>query len=91
MMIGRTNGTAAWMVLVLIAFLSQSCAHQNIEGTKIEDSVDLCTFLLEEMKVACVPGVGFGSDANIRLSYATSMESIEKGLDRIGEGLKRLA
>ncbi len=59
-------------------------------GKAIEGSVAMCTYLLEEAKVACVPGAGFGTDENIRLSYATSMENIEKALDRIEEGLSRL-
>ncbi|HID95885.1 MAG TPA: pyridoxal phosphate-dependent aminotransferase [Candidatus Latescibacteria bacterium] len=60
------------------------------KGKRIEDSVDFCEFLLDEMKVACVPGAGFGMDTNIRLSYATSLENIEKAMDRIEEGLKKL-
>lgn len=59
-------------------------------GKVIGGSVDLCTFLLEEMKVACVPGAGFGMDAHIRLSYATSMEHIERAMDRMEEGLEKL-
>jgi aspartate aminotransferase len=46
-------------------------------------SAPFCEKLLNEQKVACVPGVAFGSDAYIRLSYACSMENITKGLDRI--------
>jgi aspartate aminotransferase len=46
-------------------------------------SNDFCAKLLDEQKVACVPGIAFGSDAHIRLSYACSMENITKGLDRI--------
>lgn len=40
--------------------------------------------LLEEALVAVIPGSGFGSDDNIRLSYATSLEQLEKAVDRIG-------
>ncbi len=47
------------------------------------NSVALCTRLLEEAKVALVPGAGFGWDNYVRLSFATSMENIKKGLDRI--------
>ncbi len=47
------------------------------------DSMTFCTRLLEEAYVATVPGVAFGSDANIRLSYATDTETIEKGVDRL--------
>ena len=42
-----------------------------------------CDKLLDAQKVACVPGIAFGSDAYMRLSYACSMENITKGLDRI--------
>ena len=54
------------------------------------DSVSFCERLLNEAKVAAVPGAGFGSDANIRLSYAISLEQIEKGLDRIEQFVKKL-
>jgi len=46
-------------------------------------STSFCTKLLDEQKVAAVPGIAFGSDAHMRLSYACSMENIQKGLDRI--------
>ena len=46
-------------------------------------SAAFCDKLLDQQKVACVPGVAFGSDAHMRLSYACSMENITKGLDRI--------
>jgi aspartate aminotransferase len=46
-------------------------------------STAFSTKLLDEQKVAVVPGVAFGSDAHVRLSYACSMENIQKGLDRI--------
>lgn len=53
-------------------------------------SVTFCKRLLDEAKVAAVPGAGFGSDANVRLSYATSMQQIEKGLDRLEQFVKKL-
>ncbi len=46
-------------------------------------SENFCGKLLEEQKVAAVPGMAFGSDAHIRLSYASSMDNITKGLDRL--------
>ena len=49
----------------------------------IKNSLDFCEALLEEEKVAAVPGKAFGKDWFIRLSYATSMENIKKGLERI--------
>ena len=46
-------------------------------------STEFCARLLEEEKVAAVPGIAFGADDYIRISYATSMANIEKGLDRL--------
>ena len=54
----------------------------------VKDSVEFCQKLLKEAKVACVPGIGFGCDDNIRMSFATSMEQIDKGVDRLGEFVK---
>ena len=59
-------------------------------STSVGDSVELCRYLLEEHKVACVPGAGFGTREHVRLSYATSLEKIEVALDRFEEGLARL-
>jgi hypothetical protein len=50
----------------------------NISGTGLK-SADFCAKLLEQEKVAAVPGIAFGADDYIRLSYATSMANIEKG------------
>ncbi|TAE61380.1 MAG: pyridoxal phosphate-dependent aminotransferase [Nostocales cyanobacterium] len=46
-------------------------------------SLEFCNTLLEELQVAVIPGVAFGADNNIRLSYATDMATIEKGMDRL--------
>jgi len=46
-------------------------------------SMDFCARLLDREKVAAVPGIAFGADDYLRISYATSMANIEKGLDRI--------
>ncbi|MCF6463268.1 pyridoxal phosphate-dependent aminotransferase [Clostridium sp. Cult1] len=56
---------------------------KTIGGTKINNSLDLAKILLDKGMVAVIPGIGFGDDDYIRLSYATSMENIEKGLERI--------
>jgi aspartate aminotransferase len=53
-------------------------------------SMDFCAKLLEQEKVAVVPGVAFGADDYIRISYATSMANLEKGLDRIEKFVKGL-
>lgn len=54
----------------------------NIGGFGI-NSTAFCERLLTQQNVAAVPGIAFGSDAHIRLSYACSMENIQKGLDRL--------
>jgi aspartate aminotransferase len=56
---------------------------QTICGRVIATSDDLCLALLEEARVAIVPGTGFGSPDHVRISYATSMEKLREGLDRI--------
>jgi aspartate aminotransferase len=61
-----------------------------IRGRKIGTDMDLVEVLLTEGHVAVVPGTGFGSPVNIRISYATSMERITTGLDRM-EALLREA
>lgn len=56
---------------------------KTIKGKEINSSLDFANLLLDEGKVAVVPGIGFGDDDYIRLSYATSMENIKEGLRRI--------
>ena len=53
--------------------------------------MDFTEFLLDEAKVAVVPGDSFGSDDHVRISFATSMENIVKGMDRIEEAVKKLS
>lgn len=60
-----------------------------INCSKIEsDSMKFCSRLLEESLVACVPGVGFGMDGYFRLSFATELENIKKGIERIAQFVK---
>lgn len=61
----------------------------NISGTGLKSS-DFCAKLLEAEKVAAVPGIAFGADDYIRLSYATSLGNIEKGLERIDKFCRTL-
>jgi len=56
----------------------------------LRGSADVTEFLLEHARVAVVPGVDFGSDAHVRLSYATSAEVIREGLNRMEAALRRL-
>lgn len=60
------------------------------QGKKIENSTHLADYFLDVAKVAVVPGVEFGADPFERLSFATSMENIKEGLDRVEEAIKKL-
>lgn len=59
-------------------------------GKKIQNSLDLSDYLLDEALLATVPGVAFGADDFIRFSFATSMSIIEEGMKRLREALGRL-
>jgi len=63
---------------------------KSFNGKEIKDSMSLTEALLDEANVAVVPGSAFGSDANLRLSYAISMENIKEGLNRIEKFVNRL-
>ena len=54
-------------------------------GRGIQNTLQFCEKLLAEARVAAVPGEAFGTDQHIRISYATSMHELERGLDRIHE------
>lgn len=56
---------------------------KNFEGNLIDGSDSFAAFLLESQNVAVVPGTGFGAPNHVRLSFATSMDNITEGLDRI--------
>lgn len=57
----------------------------------IQSPQDMAQYLLKEARVAVVPGEAFGSRSHIRLSYATSMEAIERGIQRIAEAFHKLS
>ena len=63
---------------------------RSFQEKVIDDSTSLAAYLLDEADVAVVPGIDFGADNYIRLSYATSRELIEKGVVRIAQALGRL-
>ncbi len=78
--------TGAFYVFVRIdSFFGKSGA-----GYVIRNSEDLCMYLLKEAGVGLVPGSAFGDDRYVRLSYATSMENIQRGIERLREALTRL-
>jgi aspartate aminotransferase len=106
MMVAEFDKRRTYMVDRLNAMPGVSCfkptgafyAFPNFSGVfgkkagalTITDSSSLAQYLLESVNVAVVPGVAFGADENIRLSYATSFTNIEKGLDRIQQAIEQL-
>ncbi len=56
---------------------------KTFKGKKMEGSIQLAEFLLAEGKVAMVPGIAFGADKNLRMAFASSMDTIKQGVDRI--------
>jgi len=63
---------------------------KKCDGKTIEGSADLCEFLLTNARVAMVPGIAFGADDFIRFSYATGIDVIDEGLNRIGNAVAKL-
>ena len=106
-MVAEFNRRRAYMVETLNKIKGISCrmpvgafyAFPNVssyygksfKGKPLNSSFDLSSYLIEEANVALVPGGAFGDDRYIRLSYATSMDNIKKGLDRIEKALANLA
>ncbi|WP_027363640.1 pyridoxal phosphate-dependent aminotransferase [Desulfotruncus alcoholivorax] len=68
----------------------KSLLGKSYDGTVINGASDLAAVLLEKAHVAIVPGVAFGDDTCFRLSYATSMDNIKEGVDRIEKVLTQL-
>jgi aspartate aminotransferase len=87
--------TRAWEMLN--AMPGVSCVNSkgafylfpNISKTGLK-SADFCARLLEQEKVAAVPGIAFGADDYLRISYATSLANIEKGLARMDRFVRSL-
>jgi aspartate aminotransferase len=69
-------------------------AYPNISAAfgrgGIKDSVDFSGKLLEKAHVAVTPGEAFGTNGHVRISYATSMEQLDKGLNRLHEFMSSL-
>ncbi|OYO84362.1 hypothetical protein CG709_15185 [Lachnotalea glycerini] len=73
------NPEGAFYVMVNI----QNFTGKHYKEKQINNSFDFSEALLENEKVAVIPGIGFGQDGYIRLSYAASIEMIQKGIERI--------
>ncbi len=63
---------------------------RSYEGKKIGDDFDFCTELLEAKEVALVPGGAFGASGYVRISFATSMEEIQEGMDRMEDFIDQI-
>lgn len=68
----------------------RSLFGKKANGKTLATPSDVVAYFLEDAKVLAIPGEDFGSTENIRISYATSLEQIEKGCDRIEGAVKRL-
>jgi len=64
---------------------------KRAKGGVLRGSADVCAFLLDEARIATVAGVDFGSDDHIRLSYATSLETIREGVARMEAAVRSLS
>ncbi|HEV7766917.1 MAG TPA: pyridoxal phosphate-dependent aminotransferase [Thermoanaerobaculia bacterium] len=92
----------AWLVPALNALPGVSCGDPDgafyvfpdIRSTfgkaGITDSQSFADYLLDEARVAVVPGSGFGADGFVRISYATSMERLHEGIRRMDAALRKL-
>ncbi|MDA3861314.1 MAG: pyridoxal phosphate-dependent aminotransferase [Melioribacteraceae bacterium] len=63
---------------------------KSYKENKIEGSMDLAMYLIAEAKVATVPGSVFGAEGFMRIAYATSMENLAEGINRIREAVSKL-
>lgn len=61
-----------------------------MDGNTISNSVDFCSVLTEKYHLVTVPGAAFGADDYIRISFAASLDEIEKAMDRLISGMDQL-
>ncbi len=90
--LNKTSGVSCYNPIGAFYVFPNFSSHygKSYQGKKISNSTNLADFFLDVARVAVVPGIEFGADPFERLSYATSMENIREGLDRIGEALNKL-
>ncbi len=60
------------------------------EGILVNNSLDLCNYLLDKYLVVLVPGSGFGLEGYLRMSYASSLSNLKNGLERLAKALRAL-
>ncbi len=64
---------------------------RTIGGYDLRSASDLASYLIAEYNLAVVAGEDFGAPTHVRISYATSMEQLEKGMDRLATALRKIA
>jgi aspartate aminotransferase len=62
---------------------------KTFNSKTINTDLEFADYLLNYAKIAVVPGTAFGAEGYIRLSYATSLENIKSGMDRLETALKK--
>ncbi|MGW8273319.1 MAG: aminotransferase class I/II-fold pyridoxal phosphate-dependent enzyme, partial [Thermodesulfovibrionales bacterium] len=106
-MLAEFDKRRTWLVGELNALKGVSCATpagafyafpnvsallgRSYRGKTVSDSATLAAILLEEAHVALVPGSAFGAEGFLRMSYATSMSNIEKGVQRLKGIIEKLS
>jgi aspartate aminotransferase len=70
--------------------VSAFVGRKTPQGQRLDSDLALCEYLIEDARVAVVPGSAFYAPGFVRLSYATSQANIEKGIARMGEALGKL-
>jgi aspartate aminotransferase len=92
----------AWLMPAINGIDGMCCAHPDgafyifpdvsafFGRGSVRDSKTLTNYLLDEARVAVIPGSAFGNDNHVRISYATSMERLQEGVRRIESALKNL-
>jgi len=92
----------AWLIPAINSIEGLCCAHPDgafyvfpevrafFGRGSVRDSQTFANYLLEEARVAVVPGSAFGIDDHVRISYATSMERLQEGIRRIEAALQKL-
>jgi aspartate aminotransferase len=59
--------------------------ERRYQGRRLSGSVELSDVMLDDFRIAVVPGLPFGADGHVRMSFATSRQVIEKSLARLHE------
>jgi aspartate aminotransferase len=70
--------------------MSGNFGKSTPNGTRIQGSMDLAAYILEDAQVGVVPGSAFGAEPFMRLSYATSLDNLKEGISRMKAALEKL-